>query len=285
VNWNGQARAFAPGARHPLLPAGVHAPLPPLSADAAPGEFSLDLALNGSGVLAFTPVGRQTDVTLRSTWADPGFTGALLPSERKLGPEGFDAAWRVSYYAREYAQQWAGDTAAPSRETLAGSAFGVGLVDVVDTYRIVERASKYGLLFIALLFTAFFLFEVLAALRLHVVHYTLVGAALVLFYLGLLSLSEFIPFASSYLAAALASTLLITLYSVSILRGGRRALVIAAALGGIYGFLYFVLQMQDQSLLAGTAALFAVLGLVMFATRKLDWGQNTPATPPPLPAE
>ncbi len=287
VTWNGQSRPFVPGARHPLLENGVHAPLPPLSAAEAPGEFSLELALNGSGLLAFTPAGRQTDVILKSTWADPGFTGGLLPSERKLGPEGFEAAWHVSYYGRDYGQQWASD-AGPSRETLARSAFGVELVDVVDTYRIVERAAKYGLLFIVLIFTAFFLFEVLAALRLHVLHYSLVGAALVLFYLGLLSLSEFIPFAAAYLSAALASTLLIALYSVSILRGGRRALVIAAALGGIYGFLFFVLQMQDQSLLAGTAALFAVLGLVMFTTRKLDWGQNAGATssePPPLPTE
>lgn len=285
VDWNGQPRACEPGARHPLLPAGVHAPLPPLAAGAAPGEFSLTLTLNGSGRLGFVPAGRQTDVALKSPWADPGFTGALLPARREITSAGFDAAWQASYYGREYAQQWTGENGAPSRETLARSAFGVELVNLVDTYRIVERATKYGLLFIALLFTAFFLFEVLAALRLHVVHYTLVGAALVLFYLALLSLSEFVPFAAAYLAAALASTLLITLYSVSILRGGGRSLVIGAALAGIYGFLFFVLQMQDYALLAGTAALFAVLALVMYATRKIDWSHGAPAEPPPLPTE
>lgn len=158
----------------------------------------------------------------------------------------------------------------------------------MDPYRIVERATKYGMLFITLLFTAFFLFEVLAALRLHVLHYGLVGAALVLFYLALLSLSEFTPFLTAYVSAALASTLLISLYSHAILRGGRRSLIIGAALTGIYGFLFLVLQLQDYALLAGTAALFAVLGLVMFTTRKIDWSHATPQPPPmpmPEPAE
>ena len=288
VKWNGQARACEPGTLHPLLPAGVHATLPAIAPGEAPGEFSLELTLNGSGRLAFTPVGRQTDVTLRSPWTDPSFTGSLLPARREIGAAGFDAAWQASYYGREYAQQWTEERAAPQREVLLRSAFGVELVNLIDTYRVVERASKYGLLFITLLFTAFFLFEVLAALRLHVVHYTLVGAALVLFYLGLLSLSEFVPFAAAYVGAALASTLLITLYSVSILRSGARSLVIGAALAGIYGFLFFVLQMQDYALLAGTAALFAVLALVMYATRKIDWNPAAPAAPvapPPLPAE
>ena len=34
---------------------------------------------------------------------------------------------------------------------------------------------------------------------------------------------------------------------------------------------YVVLQMQDLSLLFGTVLLFVVLGIVMYATRRLDW--------------
>jgi inner membrane protein len=283
VRWDGQSLPLEPGARHPLLPAGVHALLPALSAGAAPAEFFLELDLNGSGRLAFTPVGDQTEVRLRSPWTDPGFTGALLPTRRELGPAGFEAVWQASYYGREYARQWTPDLASPAHDALARSAFGVELVEVVDAYRTVERATKYGLLFFVLIFAAFFLFEVLAALRLHVFHYLLVGAALVLFYLALLSISEFASFGAAYLAAAGASTLLISLYSVSILQGGARSLVIAGALAGVYGFLFFVLRMQDYSLLAGTAALFAVLALVMYLTRKIDWARDAGALPPPLP--
>ncbi len=270
VTWNGASHAFEPGTRHDLLPVGVHAPLP-LSATSAAADFSIELQLNGSGLLAVTPVGRQTTVALRSPWPAPGFIGASLPEQREITAEGFTAEWRASYYGRAYPHQWTADTAQPARSALASSASGVELVTVIDTYRIVERATKYGLLFIALLFTAFFLFEILAALRLHVFHYTLVGAALVLFYLALLSLSEFIPFAAAYLCAAVASTLLIALYSVTILCGALRSLGVTAILGGIYGVLFFILQMQDYALLAGTAALFAVLGLVMFTTRKINW--------------
>jgi inner membrane protein len=297
LDWNGTSVPCEPGARHPLLPTGLHAVLPALEPGRPAGEFALALHLNGSGRLAFTPVGRETEVTLVSSWADPGFSGDLLPVRREIGPDGFDALWRASYFSREYAQQWTEEQGAPSAATLAASAFGVELVRLVDAYRVVERASKYALLFIALLFTAFFLFEILAALRMHVLHYALVGAALVLFYLALLAISEFAPFGAAYLVSAAASTLLITLYCVSILRSGRRSLAIGAALAGVYAFLFFVLRMQDYSLIAGTIALFALLALVMYATRNIDWSapaagadhepdtEPRPAAPPPLPPE
>jgi inner membrane protein len=284
VSWNGQPHPFGPGPRLAPLTGGVHAPLPPLTPGMPAGEFTCELPLNGSGRLTFAPVGDQTTVRLASPWADPGFTGALLPAERELGPAGFVALWQASYYAREYARQWSEDRDPPSAADLADSAFGVELVEVVDAYRLVERATKYGLLFVVLLFTAFFLFEVLAALRLHVVHYTLVGAALLLFYLALLALAEFVPFHLAYAGAAAATTALISLHSVAILRSGARSLVIAAALVAIYGFLFFVLNLQDYALLAGTAALCTTLGVVMFATRKIDWAgtSSAPTTPPPL---
>src|SRR5690606_8776537 len=207
--------------------------------------------------------------------ADPGFSGAFLPAARDIGPDGFDAVWSVPYYAHEYGRHWSADIGRPSSDALGRSAFGVELVRPVDAYRTVERSSKYALLFIALIFTAFFLFEVLAALRLSALHYLLVGAALVLFYLALLALSEVIAFDLAYLAAALASSLLVTGYSASILRGGRRSLIIAAALALIYGTLWVILQLQDYSLLAGTAVLFAVLAMVMFTTRNLDWNRHS----------
>jgi inner membrane protein len=45
-------------------------------------------------------------------------------------------------------------------------------------------------------------------------------------------------------------------------------------LGGLsvtYGYLYFVLRSQDFALLAGTAALFVALALVMYGTRRINW--------------
>lgn len=288
LRWGGTTIPCEPGARLPLVGAGLHAALPGREEAPGAGEFALTLQLNGSGRLAFSPTARETEVALRSSWADPSFGGALLPARREIGPDGFAALWHASYFSRDYAQQWTDQRGAPSREQLAASAFGVELVEVVDAYRVVERASKYAPLFIALLFTAFFLFEVLAALRMHALHYALVGAALVLFYLALLAFSEFVSFGAAYLAAAAASTVLVTLYCVSILRSGRRSLAIGAALSGVYAFLFFVLRMQDYSLIAGTVALFALLALVMYATRNIDWtaaSDDEREAPPPRPEE
>jgi inner membrane protein len=63
----------------------------------------------------------------------------------------------------------------------------------------------------------------------------------------------------------------VSLYAWSFLRTGHRTLVIAGGLAATYGYLYFVLRSQDFALLAGTAALFVGLGLVMYGTRRLNW--------------
>jgi inner membrane protein len=99
----------------------------------------------------------------------------------------------------------------------------------------------------------------------------LVGAAFCLFYLGLLSLSEFIAFGLSYLVASAVTTLLIWFYSVKVLKSGKRTFIIVGLLAAIYGFLYIALQLQDYSLLFGTAGLFTVLAVVIYVTRNIDW--------------
>ena len=143
--------------------------------------------------------------------------------------------------------------------------------DVFDSYRMVERSLKHGVLVLALVFTAFFLFEMLAGLRLHAVHYGLVGAALCLFYLALLALGEVVRPEGAYIGAAVASSLLITLYSGAILRRWVRAALIAGLLAGVHSVLFVVLLMEEFALLAGTGALFAALAAVMYFTRNIDW--------------
>src|SRR4029078_734032 len=77
---------------------------------------------------------------------------------------------------------------------LAASAFGITLTQPAGSYQQNVRAGKYGVLFIALTFVAFFLFEVLRGLRVHPVQYLLVGLALCTFYVVLLALSEQVGF-------------------------------------------------------------------------------------------
>jgi inner membrane protein len=158
--------------------------------------------------------------------------------------------------------------------------FGVTFAQPVDGYRLTERAEKYGLLFFVLVFAVFFVFEVTAALRIHPLQYALVGAALCLFFLGFLALSELMATGPAYGVAAAACTALVSLYAWSFLRTGRRTLVIGGGLSATYGYLYFVLQSQDYALVAGTVALFALLALVMFCTRRINWYTLEVKTPP-----
>ncbi len=144
-------------------------------------------------------------------------------------------------------------------------------VAAAEGYRMVERSLKHSMLVLTLTFTAFFLFETLAGLRLHAVHYGLVGAALCLFYLALLALGEVLEPGWAYVGAAVASSLLITLYSISVLHSYGRASLIAALLVAEHSVLYVVLRMEDYALLAGTASLFVALAGLMYFTRNVDW--------------
>ena len=64
---------------------------------------------------------------------------------------------------------------------------------------------------------------------------------------------------------------LITWYCNFFLGGGVRTFMIGAGLAGIYTFLYITLRQQDYALLMGAIALFIVLTIVMYVTRKVDW--------------
>ena len=274
VRWAGATVKLEPGSPRNGFAETLEAAVPLDAATGAAGvSFALEMNLQGSARLAVAPVGAQSRVTLRSSWADPSFGGAALPARREVGPEGFTATWEQSYFGRGYPQQWTDGAGQAEVEwhQLTGSAVDVTLLQPVDAYRLVERAIKYGVLFLVLVFANFFLFEVTAKLRIHPLQYLMVGGALVLFFLGYLALSEFAAAGLAYGIAGAASTALVTGYSASVLKTGKRCGIVGGGLAGTYAYLYFILQLQDYALLAGTAALFVLLGVGMWATRKIDW--------------
>jgi len=288
LEWGGDRVPLMPGSRLPGFASGLHAKAGGLKVGEGAIPVKMELGLSGSGELRFSPVGAQTSVKLASPWPDPSFRGAFLPDDRKISANGFEAAWEVSHYGRGYAQQWSDQQAAAgiNPSSSASSEFGVTFYSAVDAYRNVERATKYGALFLVMVFTAFFLFEILSSLRIHLFQYAVVGAAMSLFYLGLLSLSEFVGFGLSYLAVAAVTTLLIWFYCAKALGSGRRSWILVGLLAAIYGFLYVALQLRDYSLLFGTAGLFVALGIVIAVTRNLDWyrREEGPGREPPAAA-
>jgi inner membrane protein len=167
---------------------------------------------------------------------------------------------------RNYPQQWAGKS-----EKLAPSAFGVSLLLPLDEYQKTMRTTKYALMFIGLTFASLFVIEILGGRAIHPIQYLLVGTALMLFYALLLSLTEHLRFQHSYLVAAAGIVVLVSAYSWSVLASRLFAGVVATVVSVLYGFLYVLLQCEDYALLLGSVGLFAILGLFMYLTRKVDW--------------
>jgi len=130
-----------------------------------------------------------------------------------------------------------------------------------------SKFAVNGLLFLMITFGAFFLFEVLKKLRIHPMQYTLVAAALGVFYLLLLSFSEHVDFAMAYLGSCTACVLLNSFYVYYVLKGLGRTLLLTAILSSMY----VILQSEDLTLILGSVLVFVLIAVMMFLTRKVDW--------------
>ena len=229
-------------------------------------DFSFDLALNGSRNIYFTPVGKQTEVTITSDWASPSFQGAFLPDSNRVTDGGFYAQWNVLHLNRNYPQQ-----TLESGYDFNDSHFGLDLLIPADYYQKSERSAKYGILFIALTFLIFFFVEVLNNKRIHPIQYILVGLGLILFFTLLLAFSEHIGFEWSYLISSAATIALIGVYIANIFKATSLTWITIMILAMLYGFIYLLLQLEDYALLLGSIGLFVILSIVMIYTRKIDW--------------
>jgi inner membrane protein len=268
-------------------PAG--APLPLAAAiDAAalkPGNtlpFSLGFDLAGTGRIGWVPLADENSVSLKSAWPHPSFGGHFLPRTRAVSDQGFEASWRVPSLSTQAQQQFVQS----GGEANGRDEFSVSLEDPVDVYRLSERATKYGLMFIVLTFSAFFVLEMVKRWRIHPMQYLMIGAALVLFFLLLLSIAEHLPFAAAYAIASFACIGLLSHYLRHVLGGWRPGLGMSAMLVALYGVLYGILVSEDSALMMGSLLLFGVLAAIMVATRKLDWysvmkNDSPGASPPP----
>jgi inner membrane protein len=254
----------------------------------------------GNGSLGLAPQAGETRWRLRSAWPHPSFQGGFLPAARRVGGDGFEAVYRVGNLAlgqslvatsadappppppaatdqgEPYGRGGRSAAPPPPPSPAAPALAQVSLVQPVDLYSQVDRASKYGFLFIGFTFLAFLLFDVVGGVRVSAVEYLLVGAALVLFFVLLLAFAEVIGFTAAYLVASAAIVGLNTSYSAAVLKSWRRAGFIMALLAALYAVLYVLLSLEAYSLLIGALMLFGALAAVMYLTRHIEWG-GTPA--------
>ncbi|MFA5970278.1 MAG: cell envelope integrity protein CreD [Sphingomonas sp.] len=278
VSLAGRALTLETGEGTNMRGAGFHAPVD--AHGLASGVLTVDYAyvLRGSSSLALAPRAGDTTWSMRSPWADPGFQGDFLPTRRNAGKDGFSATWRVGNLAlgRPLAEA-EGEHPAPDQGNQTpsvasvASVASVDLVTPVDLYGQINRAVKYGFLFIGFTFAAFLMFDVIGGAAVAAAEYLLVGAALILFFVMLLAFAEVIGFLAAYMVAAGAIIGLVTAYSVSVLQSGVRAAAMAAVLGALYAVLYVLLNLEAYALLVGSLLLFGALALVMYLTRKIDW--------------
>ncbi|HEY4479077.1 MAG TPA: cell envelope integrity protein CreD [Candidatus Paceibacterota bacterium] len=269
LTWNGVKYPLNPGPGVAFKErSGLNAAVP-INSKVSKIPFSFELQLKGSESMSIAPLGKETVIAMSSPWQSPKFVGAFLPSEREVTESGFKSEWRISSFGRSFPQTW--QTGDVNLQQLVDSGAGVELHEQVDGYDMTFRSVKYAILFIVITFAAFFLFDVRARVRIHPVQYLLIGSALSLFYLLLLSLSEQIGFLSAYLIATAMIALLVTMYSAFVLKSKQRAFPIFAILVVLYGYLYFVLRLEDYALLFGSLLLFALLAVIMFMTRHIDW--------------
>ncbi|HET6272395.1 MAG TPA: cell envelope integrity protein CreD [Bacteroidota bacterium] len=239
---------------------------PKVSPSAKAYAFSASLDLNGSGQLMFVPVGKETRVTVASPWGNPSFIGNTLPVRRVVSEGTFAADWKVLHLNRNFPQQWAG-----KQFDISQASFGVKLLLPVDEYQKTTRAAKYAIMFIVFTFLAFFLTEILNKKVIHPIQYALIGFALLLFYVLLLSISEQMAFNYAYVISSAGIILLVGGYTRSVLTSNVAALAIAGIMILLYGFMYVLLQLEDYALLLGSVGLFLILALVMYLTRRIDW--------------
>lgn len=254
------------------------------SAD-APVKFAANFAIRGTEALWLVPQAKEADVTLTGIWSTPSFGGVSLPDKSRAGNRDFSASWHVNSNRIARRGSWVSNRAieldaGDPNAAIALARIGVELLDAVPTYRMVERASKYAVLFLALSFLTYFLFETIAKVRIHVVQYGLLGLSISLFALLLISFSEPLGFTPGYVLSAVMVLLQASLYTAMVTGTRRQPFIFAAVLAVLFTFLYVVLILESYSLLVGSLALFAALSVTMVVTRHIDWSPM--ATPPPV---
>jgi inner membrane protein len=243
--------------------------------------FEAAFEVRGTERFDFASESRNLDVTIDGPWETPSFGGARLPVRSDVFKDtGFAAEWRGGNEL--LGQPWSIHRDAgvcPALVPASGHQVGAELLEKVPTYRMVSRASKYGSLFLALSFVTYLLFEVVGRVRIHIVQYGLLGLSIALFALLLISLAEPLGFTAAYSISVLAIVAQTSAYTGSVTRSLRQSTIFGTMLTGLFGFLYVVLNQESYALLTGSIALFVILSILMFVTRRVDWTGRWGAPP------
>jgi inner membrane protein len=208
-------------------------------------------------------------VAVTSTWPHPSFSGTFLPKTREIKDTGFSASWSIPELARNFPPVMFADQNTAS--VLGYPSFGVRFYQPVDFYRLVERAVKYGVIFIGAAFLIVFAIELLSGGRMHLVQYAMSGLMIIMFFVLLLAFAEHVGFGMSYAIASGATGAVISWFVASLFPGRTWTFTAFGSFAVLYGLLYMVLRLEETALLAGAITGFLLLTVLMVSTRKVEW--------------
>ena len=272
LNWMGEEISFKPGSELTANSSGIHAYLPDLDGKPEKVDFNFHLELRGMESLSFVPVGEEVTLKLSSSWPHPEFIGKFLPVSRTVDESGYQAEWKITSFASNILENVRQCESGNCSQLFNGQ-LGVRHIEPVDVYLQSERSVKYGFLFIGLSFITFFIFETVRELPIHAIQYTLVGCAIAIFYLLLVSLSEHIEFALAYTIATFSCVCMLLYYLRYVLGGHKEAAAFSGLLLLLYGVLYVIISAEDYAFLMGGCLTFITLFVVMISTRNINWYQ------------
>ena len=225
--------------------------------------FEIKYEMRGLNSINVILGGHSNKVNIQGNWKDPEFKGNYLPTERTVTQKDFNATWSVPKIAL---------TDSNKNPSVAS----VSLLVPVDNYSMTERSLKYGFLLLMLTFMGYFIYEVTSKenKKVHPVQYCLLGTAILIFYLLLVSISELIAFYLAYFISAIMVMSLIFGYTYFVItkkQGLGFTVGITSLMGLLYAYFYVLLSLQDIALLAGSIGLFAIIAAIMYLTRNVNW--------------
>ena len=268
--------------------------------------FSLQFKLEGLSEFRFIPTSYEMTYHATGNWSDIKYDGQSLPFKKSSKKQEFSADWKNialgkrnldsvskcensqciydvlnnSGAAMAALEARAADNVTSYATTTLSNISGIStqFLEPVNIYTQTDRAIKYGIMIIIITFGCFFLFEVLKSLKIHPVQYALVAMAQGVFFVLLLSISEYYAFAWAYLVAVVACISLITWYLYFVVQGYKAAFLFGLLLSTLYGMMYLLLQSSGKTFLFGSILSFILIACVMFITRHVNWYQSEQQT-------
>lgn len=261
----------------------VAAPVGDLLKTGAAFDVKAALELSGAERFSIASFAKDTKASVTGKWIEgvklnPSFEGGFLPTDRKVTPGGFTATWSAPL-ARRGIPEVGADSSILARTSQQD--FALRMVEQTNVYTGVDRALKYAMMFIGLVFLAYFMFEIVSGLRAHPAQYIMVGLAQAIFYLLLLAFAERIGFDLAFLIAAAATVTMISLYVGVVFHQMRYTIAAFLVFIVVYALMYVLMQAEDYALIVGAVTSFAALAALMYLTRKVAWYGATDAAETP----